>query len=76
MSDEPGLTEGGRYSVKTKDTVSEGVFTGYAMIGTESAVMIRLDDGRTRMIPAVMIYHIDIIGTAERKEEKKQAYYG
>jgi ribosomal protein L2 len=52
------------------------MFMGYVMIGTESAVVIRLTDGRTRMIPVTGIAHIDVIGTAERKEEKKQAYYG
>ena len=76
MSDELGLTEGWKYSVLTDDIRSEGIFRGYAMIGTESAIVIQLDDGTMRMIPAASIFYIDLIGTGKRAEEKKHAYYG
>ena len=78
MSDEIGLTEGWRYSVAVKDTASEGIFRGYALIGTGSAIVLQLADGKTRMIPTANISYIDLIGTAERKEDKKKesVYYG
>jgi len=74
-----GLAEGGRYSVTAeKDTVSEGTFIGYAMLGSESAIVLRLKGGTVRMIPIAKIIQIDLLGSADRrKEEKRQesAYY-
>jgi len=63
-----GLTEGWRYSVATdKDTRSEGVFKGYAMLGTESAVVLQMSGGTTRIIPVAGIVFIDLIESGERK---------
>ena len=76
-----GLVEGWRYSVTTeKDPRSKGVFKGYAMLGSESAIVLQMSEGVTRMIPITRIVHIDLVASGERKktEEKKpeSAYYG
>ena len=82
MSDkELGLKEGWRYSVTTeKDPRSRGTFKGYAMLGSESAIVLQLSGGTVRLIPITRIVHIDLIGPGEQKrtEEKKpeSAYYG
>ena len=75
------MTEGWRYSVATdKDTRSEGMFKGYAMLGTESAIVLQMNEGVTRIIPMASIVFIDLIGSGDRKrtEDKKQesVYYG
>jgi hypothetical protein len=73
-----GLREGGRYSVATeKGTGSKGVFMGYTMIGNESAIVLRLSDGVTRIIPVMKIAYIDVIEDTDRKkEERPEMYYG
>jgi len=78
--EELGLAEGGRYSVTTeKDPRSRGIFKGYAMLGSESAIVLEMPGGRTRMIPISRIIHIDLLGPADRRKEEKRpesAYYG
>jgi hypothetical protein len=77
--EELGLAEGGRYSVTVeKGEDSEGIFAGYAMLGNESAIVMRLSNGTTRMIPTARIVHIDLVDSAgRRKDEKKpELYYG
>jgi len=78
---EIGLVEGWRYSVTTeKDPRSKGIFKGYAMLGSESAIVLQLSEGVTRLIPITRIVHIDLVSHGERKkaEEKKpeSVYYG
>ena len=74
-----GLTEGGRYSVAIeKGPDTEGMFKGYAMLGTESAIVLEMCNGKTRIIPISRIVHIDLLVTAGRKkdEKKPELYYG
>ena len=78
---EIGLTEGGRYSVVIdKDIRSEGTFKGYAMLGSESAVVLQMSDGVIRTIPVASITYIDLIGSVERKrsddKRPESVYYG
>jgi hypothetical protein len=75
------LTEGERYSRTTeKDKRSRGVFKGYAMIGSEPALVLQLTGGITRFIPIVRIVHIDTVGPGahKRAEDKRpeSGYYG
>ena len=75
------MVEGWRYSVVTdKDSRSKGAFKGYAMLGSESAIVLQLSDGMTRLIPINSVVYIDLIESGERRkaEEKKpeSAYYG
>jgi len=81
VSDGTGLTEGWRYSVVAgKDSVSEGVFGGYTMLGSESAVILRMSDGVIRMIPVASIVYIDLIESGERRrpddKRPESVYYG
>jgi len=76
---ELGLTEGGRYSVAIeKGPDSEGIFKGYALLGTESAIVLQMHNGKTRIIPVARIVHIDLLVTSDRKkdEKKPESYYG
>jgi len=78
---ELGLTEGWKYSVAIdKGPVSDGTFRGYTMLGTESAIVMQMSEGTTRIIPAASIIYIDLIESGERKptNEKKpeSVYYG
>jgi hypothetical protein len=79
--EELGLTEGWTYSVVTdKDHTSKGTFKGYAMLGTESAVVLQMAEGTTRIIPIASIVYIDVSGTCERKrsddKRPESVYYG
>jgi len=76
-----GMVEGWRYSVTTeKDSRSKGVFRGYAMLGSESAIVLQMTEGVTRLIPISRVIYIDLLEAGERgkKEEKKleSVYYG
>jgi hypothetical protein len=78
--EERGLIEGWTYEITAdKDNVSKGIFKGYAMIGSESAIVLQMPK-RTRFIPVACIVHIDLLESGERKkaEEKRPepAYYG
>jgi len=75
-----GLVEGWTYEVTAgEDTASKGIFKGYAMIGTESAIVLQMSK-TLRFIPVACIVHIDLPSPGERKkaEEKRPgpAYYG
>ena len=73
------LREGSTCSVFTdKDDVSEGTFTGYVMLGTESAIVIKMDKS-TRIIPMASIIYIDLKGSPEIKGpdgKTDSVYYG
>jgi len=76
---ELGLEEGGMYSVAIeKGQDSEGTFKGYAMLGNESAIVMQMHNGKTRIIPIARIVHIDLLVTAERTKDGKRSelYYG
>jgi len=74
---ELGLVEGWRYSVTTeKEPRSKGIFRGYAMIGSESAIVLQIA-GTTRLIPVARVIHIDLLDQGERKKtERPESYYG
>ena len=80
MSDELALVEGWTYSVSTEKEKFEGSFKGYAMIGSGSAVVVKLPSGVTRFIPVANISYMDLVASADdRKAEEKRpepAYYG
>lgn len=76
-----GMVEGWRYSVTTeKDSRSKGVFRGYAMLGSESAIVLQMTEGVTRLIPISRVIYIDLLeaGEKKKKDESKPepAYYG
>ncbi|MFQ5910537.1 MAG: hypothetical protein ACE5IJ_07445 [Thermoplasmata archaeon] len=82
------LTKGSKYRVVSLETrekplVTHGVFKGYAAIGHDEGLCLELDEshkesaGRTRILPTHMILAIDVIESAEKKEEtaKPDAMY-
>ena len=79
MSDQ-WLTEGWKYSVATdEDQRSDGVFKGYAMLGTESAIVIQMQNDGIRIIPVASIIHIDLLESGDHKQDGKKpesVYYG
>lgn len=83
------LTKGSRYQIESMETrekplVTQGIFRGYATIGTEDAICMELDEshkemaGRIRVIPLQMVIAIDVIEAVEeeKKPEKSHAMYG
>jgi hypothetical protein len=72
------MVEGWTYAVSTEKDRFEGMFKGYAMIGSESAIAMQLSGGVTRFVPVANIMYIDLTASGGHKEEKKAepAYYG
>jgi hypothetical protein len=71
------LTVESMYSVNLPEDVSVvGRFVGYSMIGTESAIVLRMNNDKIRFIPVAQIVYIDLIEAAkpERKERPEQLY--
>ena len=73
------LTVGSMYSVNLPEDVTiRGSFAGYAMIGTESAIVLKVngDENKIRFIPVAQIVYIDLIQAAkpERKERPEHLY--
>jgi len=71
------LTVESMYSVNLpEDKMVVGRFVGYSMIGTESAIVLRMKDDKIRFIPVAQIVYIDLIAAAkpERKERPEHLY--
>jgi len=78
MADELEMTKGGKYSVKnTKDEVIQGIFKGYSMIGSETALVMGSPD--TIYVPVSKILSITLLesGPVEEPKKKEQGvHYG
>jgi hypothetical protein len=71
------LTVGSRYTVTLSEEESfDGTFVGYAMIGTESAIVLNMKGDKIRFIPVAQIVYIDLLEAAkpERKDRPEQLY--
>ena len=71
------LTAGSQYEVTiAEEDPIRGCFVGYAMIGTESAIVLKMDGDKIRFIPVAQILYIDLIEAAkpERKERPEHLY--
>ena len=71
------LTVGSRYDVHLpEDEIVHGLFAGYCMIGTESAIVMNMNGDKLRFIPVAQILYMDLIEAAkpERKERPEQLY--
>jgi len=72
------IVEGWTYAVSIEKDRFEGMFKGYAMIGSESAIALQLADGTLRFVPVAKITYMDLTGSSERRTEEKRpepAYY-
>jgi hypothetical protein len=71
------LTVGSRYTVTLSEEESfDGTFVGYAMIGTESAIVLNMKGDKIRFISVAQIVYIDLLEAAkpERKDRPEQLY--
>ena len=67
------LTVGSKYKVKLpEDEYVYGHFVGYSMIGTESALVIKMDGDRLRYIPVAQIVYLDLLESVEEPEHKER----
>jgi hypothetical protein len=75
------IQKGAKYCIKVRDgNASEGIFRGFGMIGSESALVLEVD-GKLRFIAAAQIVTIDVLdcSSCNKKEEKpkgRDIYYG
>lgn len=70
------LRTGSKYLVKMSDEGETiGVFEGYVMIGSESAIVIRCNIGadRIRFIPVTQIVYMDLLESSEETESKTKS---
>ncbi len=66
MSENYELTVGSKYQVELPDDISIlGTFCGYSMIGTESAIVMKVERDRIRFIPVAQITYLDLVASAE-----------
>ena len=66
------LTVGSKYLIRLPDEDDTiGFFMGYTMIGTESAVVIRMDGDKIRFIPVTGITFLDILESASSEPEHR-----
>ena len=75
------VTIGSKYSVNVgDDDPTIGVFKGYSAMGTETAMVFQLDDGKLRFINLQQIIYLDLLEDAPKKTPKKKdqgsVYYG
>ncbi len=83
-NNEVKLTIGSHYlirSINTKEKPLEtkGKYIGLAVVGQDVGFVMEMEDENIRVIPSHMILSIDILDTAEEKEEmeeEKAGYYG
>lgn len=71
MSENYELKTGSKYLIRTceeEDTI--GHMAGYAMIGSESALVINVVEGRIRYIPVSQISFMELLESAEEEEKK------
>ena len=73
--DELEITKGWKYSVKdAKDNVIEGIFKGYSMIGSETAVV--LETPEQIHIPVAKIQLLKLLEKGPKTEEPKKKEQG
>lgn len=74
------ITKGWKYLVKMIDNgTAVGAFAGYSMIGSESAIVLEMDDKKLRFIPSTQIAYLDLLESKEKKDASKKGsdvYYG
>ena len=64
------LTVGSKYLIRLPDEDDTiGLFMGYTMIGTESAVVVKMDGDRIRLIPVTGITFLDLLESASQEPE-------
>ena len=74
------LKIGAKYLIRSaEDEDTIGVFSGYAIIGSESALVIRMDGGKIRFCMVSQITYMDLLETSaedERSKKRPEPFYG
>ena len=74
------LKIGAKYLIRSaEDEDTIGVFSGYAIIGSESALVIRMDGGKIRFFMVSQITYMDLLETSaedERSKKRLEPFYG
>ncbi|MBQ3737347.1 MAG: hypothetical protein II855_10545 [Candidatus Methanomethylophilaceae archaeon] len=74
------LETGSKYLIRTaEDDDTIGRFAGYTMIGTESAIVVRMEGDKIRFIPVTQISYMDLLescGEPEQKSSQPEHLYG
>ncbi|MDD7423836.1 MAG: hypothetical protein PUK31_02375 [Candidatus Methanomethylophilaceae archaeon] len=74
------LKIGAKYLIRSaEDEDTIGVFSGYAIIGSESALVIRMDGGKIRFFMVSQITYMDLLETSaedERSKKRPEPFYG
>ena len=66
------LTVGSKYLIRLPDEDDTiGLFMGYTMIGTESAVVVKMDGDRIRLIPVTGLTFLDLLESASQEPEHR-----
>lgn len=69
MSENYELKVGSKYDIHFPDDDNSfcGIFLGYSMVGTESAIVVKTVSGREmiRFIPVSQIFYMDLVESAE-----------
>ncbi len=78
------VSVGSKYRVNHGDEeMTVGVFIGYSAMGTETAMVFRLDDGTLRFVSLAQIIYLDLLEEAVPEKRKRakgkdlgSVYYG
>ena len=74
------ITPGSKYLIRSaEDEDTIGVFVGYSMIGSESALIIRMDGGRIRFFMVSQITYMDLLESSvddDRSKKVSEPFYG
>ncbi len=81
MTESYEISKGSRCLIRTAeedDTV--GSFEGYVMMGSDTAMVVRMDGDRIRYIPVAQISYVDLLEAAEPVQAAPKSgngpYYG
>jgi len=74
------IIPGSKYLIRSaEDEDTIGVFVGYSMIGSESALVIRMDGGRIRFFMVSQITYMDLLESSvddDRSMKVSEPFYG
>jgi len=74
------IIPGSKYLIRSaEDEDTIGVFVGYSMIGSESALVIRMDGGRIRFFMVSQITYMDLLESSvddDRSKKVSEPFYG
>jgi len=74
------VSVGSKYSVNVgDDDPTVGIFRGYSAMGTETAMVFELENGKLRFISLPQIIYLDLLDAPKKTSKKKDqgsVYYG